>query len=214
MEELTIVVDNRELKSGVAKSLFEHGIRIVAEQLEVGDYILTDKICCERKSVKDFVESMLDGRLFKQAKDLLSNYEKPFIAVEGSEDVYGVRNIHPNAIRGLIASISLDMKIPIIFTKDHVDTALFFITILKREGAQKQLLSMRGERKPLTEKELMEYIVSSFPGVGRASARNLLEYFGSVKEIVNSSTEELLNVEGVGKVTAERFNKIINAKYK
>lgn len=213
MDDIQIVVDNRELKSGVAKTLFENNVRIIPEQLEVGDYVLSEQICCERKSVRDFVDSMLDARIFTQAKDLLNNFEKPFIIVEGEEDVYAVRNVHPNSIRGLILSLSLDFRIPIIFTKDHVDTALFLITIVKREGKDKPLSSLRGEKKPLTDAELMEYIISSFPGIGRKTSQNLLKHFKTVKNIINSTPEELINAEGVGKNTAERFNKIINTEY-
>ncbi|MBR9678947.1 MAG: hypothetical protein GON13_01655 [Nanoarchaeota archaeon] len=212
-EQFQIIVDNRELKSGVVKTLFEKDFRIIPEQLEVGDYILTDKICCERKSVNDFVNSILDNRLFKQAHNLLQNYEKPFIIIEGSENIYAVRNIHPNAIRGAMLSITLDMKIPIIFTKNHHDTASMFETILKRERKQKQLVSLRGERKPLTDKELMEFIITSLPHVGRKTAQNLLNHFKTVKKIINSSPEELINVEGVGKIMSERFQNIINKKY-
>ena len=205
-EQFQIIVDNRELKSGVAKTLFEKDVRIIPEQLEVGDFILSSKICCERKSVKDFVNSIIDGRLFKQAKNLVANFEKPFIIVEGCEDLYSVRNVHPNAIRGAIASLVLDMKVPIIFTKDYVDTANLLITILKRERKDKPLISLRGERKPLTDKELMEYVITSFPNIGRVTAQNLLKHFGTIKNIINSSPEELIKVEGVGKVLSKQFN--------
>jgi len=212
-EQFQIIVDNRELKSGVAKTLFEKDVRIIPEQLEVGDFILSSKICCERKSVKDFVNSIIDGRLFKQAKNLVANFEKPFIIVEGCEDLYSVRNVHPNAIRGAIASLVLDMKVPIIFTKDYVDTANLLITILKRERKDKPLISLRGERKPLTDKELMEYVITSFPNIGRVTAQNLLKHFGTIKNIINSSPEELIKVEGVGKVLSKQFNDLVNKKY-
>ena len=212
-EQFQIIVDNRELKSGVVKTLFEKDFRIIPEQLSVGDYILTDKICCERKSVSDFVNSLLDNRLFKQARDLLQNYEKPLIIVEGDENIYAVRNVHPNAIRGALLSITLDMKIPIIFTKNHYDTANMFETILRREKKQKSLINFRGEKKPLTDNELMEFIITSFPNVGRVTAQNLLNHFKTVKNIINSTPEELINVEGVGKIMSERFHKIINKKY-
>jgi len=211
-DELRIVIDNRELKSGVAKTLFEHGVQLVPEQWEVGDFLLTDKICCERKSVRDFVESMLDGRIFAQAKHMLNSFEKPFIIVEGEEDPYSVRNIHPNSIRGLIASLTIDFKIPVIFSKDHVDTALYFITILKRDG-KNNVASLRGEKKPLTDNELMEYIVSSFPGVGRKTAQSILKHFKTVKQTINSTTEDLINAEGLGRSTAERINRIVNKEY-
>jgi DNA excision repair protein ERCC-4 len=45
--------------------LHEKGFRLIPLVLTVGDYILTDEICIERKSIKtmDFYESFKSGRL-------------------------------------------------------------------------------------------------------------------------------------------------------
>ena len=212
-EQFQIIVDNRELKSGVVKALFENDVRIIPEQLGVGDFVISDKICCERKSVQDFVNSILDNRLFKQASDLKANYENPFILVEGEENLYAVRNVHPNAVRGAISSLVLDLKIPVIFTKDHYDSAHFLLTIIKREKKNRPLISLRGERKPLSDRELQEFVISSFPSVGRLTAQNLLNHFGIVKDIINSSPEEFIKVNGVGRVLSEKFFSLVNKKY-
>ncbi len=213
MDGYRIVVDNRELKNGVVKELFRNNIKIINEQLEVGDFIIPDNIACERKSVEDFVNSMLDGRLFKQVKDLIQNFQKPFLIIEGTKDIYSVRNVHANAIRGAIASLAIDFKIPLIFTKDEKDTAHFFIAIIKREAQEKREAEIRGKTKPLTDDELMEYIISSFPGVGRRTAKNILEHFKTITGFVTSQEDKLTMVEGVGKITAQKIKEIINREY-
>jgi len=210
---LRIVVDHRELKSGVVKELFRNKVHIITEQLAIGDFILGEHVVCERKGVEDFVNSLLDGRLFKQVKQLKDAYKKPFLIIEGTRDMYSVRNVHANAIRGAMASLALDFSLPIIFTKDEKDTAHFFITILKREKTDTQA-NLRAAPKPLTDVELMEYIVSSFPGVGRRTAQNILLQFKTIHSFVTSEHEQLTSVEGVGKITAERIKDIIQKRYK
>ncbi|MCK4714853.1 MAG: hypothetical protein KAT35_04710, partial [Candidatus Aenigmarchaeota archaeon] len=118
-----IYADDRELRSPVCRKLFESKVEIKPIRLEVGDYIVSKRVCVERKTVSDFVNSMIDKRLFQQAKDLSEQFEKPIIIVEGAEDIFSQRNVHPNAIRGAIASLIIDFGIPILQTNDGEDTA-------------------------------------------------------------------------------------------
>ena len=63
--------------------------------LEVGDYIISDRVAVERKTAEDFVNSIVDKRLFMQLKDL-RKYQKPILIVEGRE----FSRLHENAIKG------------------------------------------------------------------------------------------------------------------
>ena len=63
-----ITADDREQKSDVIKflSAIEHAnVRI--RRLSVGDYRIDHRLIVERKTLKDFAISIIDGRLFKQA---------------------------------------------------------------------------------------------------------------------------------------------------
>ena len=52
--------------------------------LTVGDYILTDKICVERKSVPsgDLFESFKSGRLLQQIENMSRYFERPILLIE------------------------------------------------------------------------------------------------------------------------------------
>ncbi|MDI6751930.1 MAG: ERCC4 domain-containing protein [bacterium] len=63
-----IRMDFREERSGIWKILTERfEIEVVKDRLLVGDYLIKD-IVVERKTASDFVQSIIDGRLFIQAK--------------------------------------------------------------------------------------------------------------------------------------------------
>ena len=114
----------------------------------------------------------------------------------------------------MLAYIAIDMKIPIIYTKDSRDTAEFLLVAAKREQDKvNKEFAIRGERKPLTPKEQKEFIVGSLPGVGGALAKNLLNEFRSVKGIVNASADELKDVDLVGKKKAEAIKKAVEEEY-
>ena len=62
-----IVVDTREFGCTTPIYLSEKNFWLIPMVLTVGDYILTDKICVERKSVPsgDLFESFKSGRLLQ-----------------------------------------------------------------------------------------------------------------------------------------------------
>jgi ERCC4-type nuclease len=212
--EVKVIVDTREMKSRVVKKLFELGAKIESKQLPVGDFILSDKVAVERKTVRDFLQSIIDNRLFNQISNLNENFEKPVIIVEGTEDMYSIRMMHPNAIRGAIASLAIDFKIPIIQTTGEEETALFLYMIASREQIDKKIsISLHGERKPLEGNLLQEYIVSSFPGVGKELAQKLLLHFKSIKNIVNADIKELKKVEKIGEKKAKKIRAILDREY-
>ncbi|MGI0039859.1 MAG: ERCC4 domain-containing protein, partial [Nitrososphaera sp.] len=71
-----IVVDEREKNSGIPELLKNAGAVIDFAQLKVGDYIVSPETAVERKTVRDLVSSIYDGRLFLQCSDLVKHYQK------------------------------------------------------------------------------------------------------------------------------------------
>ena len=119
----TIYVDSRESNSGITKLLHDIGLNLKIKTLSSADFIISDRVGIERKTPKDFINSMIDKRLFTQLRGLRENFEKPLIIIEGTEDIFSIRNIHPNAIRGMLSTITISYGIPIVYTKNPKDTA-------------------------------------------------------------------------------------------
>ena len=121
--------------------------------------------------------------------------------------------MHPNAIRGMISAIMIDFAIPILQTKNMIETVRMMATIAKREqSTETKNFTMHGI-KPVTIKEQQEYIVSSIPGVGAGLARPLLEKLGSVKAIVNADVNMLKQVDLIGDIKAEKIRKVLDSLY-
>ena len=213
-ENMKIFVDYREKGSGVVKELVDTGASIKLEKLDAADFLLSSRVGVEYKTVSDFVSSIIDGRLLQQIKELKRNFERPLIIIEGTEDIYSVRKVHPNAIRGMLATITISYGIPVLYTKNFKETASLLSVIAKREQetAGKDF-NLHGDRKPLTLKEQQEYIVSSLPNVGPGLAKELLKGLGSVKKIINSEEEELKKVEKVGEKIAKRIRDVVDNDY-
>ncbi|HME87188.1 MAG TPA: ERCC4 domain-containing protein, partial [Candidatus Nanoarchaeia archaeon] len=213
IEDVKIICDDREKHNGVVKQLVELGVKIDLKRLDVGDYHLSERCAVELKTIPDFVDSIIDGRLLEQLKSLTS-IDKPLLILEGQEDIYAQRNIHPNAIKGMLSTIAISYGIPILWTKNNKETAEMMLVIAKREqDPEKKNFSAHGSKKPLSEKELQEYIVSSLPSVGPHTAKELLHHFRSVRKIMTASEDDLKKVPGVGDKIATEIQKTLDKDY-
>jgi len=210
---IRIFVDTREKSREILRMLRDKA-DIDIKQLEVGDFILSDRVIAERKTVEDFLASVIDKRLFAQAAEMVRNFSRPVLIIEGRTDIYSIREINPNAVRGAIASLALDFGISIIYSRDEEDTASFLYMIAKREQEdEKREIALRGEKKPVLLEEKQRYVIESLPNVSAVLAKRLLARFGSVSGVMNASKSELMGVEGIGEGKAEEIIKIIRSKY-
>ena len=207
-----VYADSREGNSKVIRHLTEMEMDVKVQSMAVADYQVSDEVAIERKTAKDFVDSIIDKRLFKQARELSEEFKKPILILEG-DDLYGGM-VNANAIRGSIASIALDFGISIIPTRNAQDTAAMIKRIAVREqNGERTPVQIRTDKKPVSLLEQQLFIVESLPNIGPVNAKNLLEHFGSVANIINASEKELQEVEGIGNKTAENIRKVIDSKY-
>jgi ERCC4-related helicase len=213
-EKVRIIADYREKGSGVIKDLVDLSINIEMEKIENCDYLLSNRCGVEFKTVQDFVDSIVDGRLLQQIKNLKQDFERPLVVIEGIEDIYSARNVHANSIRGMLATIAISYGIPLLFTKNSKETASFLSIIAKREQAETPKdFTMHSEKRVMTVKQWQEYIVSAFPGIGATLSKPLLKKFKTVKSIVNAKQERLEKVEKIGPKKAENIRKVLDSEY-
>lgn len=207
-----ILIDDRETSSKVVEALSNMGAAVRLERLPHGDYAIGDRILIERKTARDFADTLINRDLLGQAKAMAEAVTRPVLIIEGG-DIYSQRDINPNAIRGVLAALSIDMGVAVLFTRDEQDTAQMLMVLARREEGE------RGERKAHPHKthrsvrEDQEYIISAFPEIGMKNARLLLSHFGSIQAVANASLEDLIAVKGIGEKTAARVFEVCRARY-
>ncbi|MDR9445850.1 MAG: ERCC4 domain-containing protein, partial [Haloquadratum sp.] len=211
-----VVIDQREMHASIARDLAQReAIATRLETLEVGDYICSDRVAVERKTVDDFLETLVgeDRSLFAQVGALADAYPRPVVIIEGT-GLYDRRNIHPNAIRGALASLVTDYGCSVLQTADADATAALVATIATREQTDRErTLHVHGQKAARTLSEQQEYVVASIADIGPVTAQRLLAAFGSVEAVLTATTEELEAVHGVGEVTAERIRRVVGSGY-
>ena len=204
-----IIIDYREKNSLVASYLVKENFNIEFKELKIGDYIVKDTII-ERKTIPDFISSMINGRLLKQLEEL-KQFENKLLIVEGlsKKEIYSDDNqkVNANAIRGFLLSIALKHKIPILFTKDSEDSAKFMAVLSRKKSKE---IRLHAGKKTLDKKEQLQFIIESFPGIGPKKSKELLEKFGSIQNIINASLEDLERILGKN---AKNFIELIGRRY-
>ncbi|MFB6145159.1 MAG: DEAD/DEAH box helicase [Candidatus Nanohaloarchaea archaeon] len=209
-DQLVIIADDRE--NSVAKELSKIDVTVRKKRLEVADFLVSERTAVERKAAEDFVDSLVDQRLFSQLPDL-QQFDNPIIIIEG-KDLYSHRKVHPNAVRGALASIAIDHGIPILWTSDEKETSEILKSLAKREQEEKdQNIAIRGTRTAKTESELQKFVVAGLPDINTKLAERLLERFGSIEKVFTASEEELKEVEGVGDKKAASIRELISSDY-
>ena len=214
-----VLVDYREKNSLVPTELISLGLEVEFKELKVADFIVRN-VAIERKTVSDFISSMLNKRLLRQLEEL-QQYEKKLLIIEGIEEqeLYNemrfpqrqleithpqlegkskktagcFSGLHPNAIRGFLLTILLRHNIPVLFTKDYKDTARFISLIAKKK---EQEMSINAKKRARNKKEQMQYILEGFPGIGPKTAKKLLKEFKTIQKILNTPLEELKKLIG------------------
>lgn len=135
-----VFIDHREEKSALAARLRQEGLTVEIVTLPVGDVKISDQILIERKSTRDFIDSLLDGRLLDQATRLVGAAPRSLLVLEGN-DLFQHRAVNGQAIMGALATLTLDYGLPVVTSADTAETARFIAVSARRETKMLEHLS-------------------------------------------------------------------------
>ena len=182
---------------------------ITVKNFTPADYIIGD-IGIERKTINDFLSSLVQKRLFEQLSRLKDCYGNSMLLIEAF-DLSHFSNT--NVIYGAILKIMIDMNIKIIFSQTKKQSADILLILNNKNGKniynQKLLayqLKYKKKECTITQKQLQ--MLSSIPNVGTKRAKLLLSRFKTIKEIFEAEDEKLLSVEGIGRKTISNIRSI------
>lgn len=211
MKKLKVIADQRERNPELLEGLERNNLDVTVKTLHVGDFIISDRVCIERKTIFDFESSVISGRLFDQIKRMKEHYGFPILLIEGNMDDFRMKS---KVINGTIASLYIDYGIVAMTSRDPETTAELIASIAKHEqDGDTREPSPKGGMRARSHEQFQEYIIGNLPGVGPKLARSLLEHFGNAKEIANASVEELMKVDKVGRIKAERIRETFVMEY-
>ncbi len=210
-----VIVDSREYRTAeeVVKRLRRLGATVIQKMLDVGDYVVSDKVVIERKRASDFISSIVDGRLFEQAKKLADSCSRPVLILEGNLwSATRYRNVHVHAVLGALLTLALKFNVLVLLSRDPEMTA-FYIYDLARLEQEKEKRGIKTvfTRKNRSIRELQIGLLSMLPGIGPRRAEKILQEFKTPLEALKNF--KLWTRAGVPESTIALIRKILTTEY-
>jgi ERCC4-type nuclease len=209
------LIDDRE-PIYVEKELLSKGNLLVRrKRLDLGDYIFDNDLIVERKTILDFCTSIKDGRLFKQMSKLANSKIPGILILEGKHKDFKNTDFSLTAIQGVMISIGLVFKIPILRSKGVEETVSIMLQgykqLTKESVEFRRVYSPKLKYKRRKDQLLIYkvHVLEGFPGIGSERANLLLEKFQTLDRIFQSPKEEFLELKGIGIKTWELFQDIL-----
>lgn len=203
---MKIIYDHREDRSSIPALLDLAGVELESSQLAVGDYIISDQIVIERKSPQDLTSSIISGRLFEQVARMKEAYPVCILLSEGQP-----RGLPRTSWIGALTS-AMRKGVIVLNVADEGESAEWITRFASQEdrGPSKPRGSGRKGKEPDAQAELM---LAQIPGISITAAAKLLNHFGSLQALGEASSEELQEVEGIGKKRASEIAYLFHHPY-
>jgi Fanconi anemia group M protein len=110
--------------------------------------------------------------------------------------------------------MAIDFGLSVLWARSGAEAAnLLFAMARKEQLENKSMPRIRGDKKPVPISEQQLYIVAGLPTVEKATAKKLLEHFGSPERIFGASEGELQDVKGIGEVKAKRIREVLTRPF-
>lgn len=205
--KIPVIIDDREYSGAIPGALHDSELfNVSIARLKSGDYQVDNRFLFERKTLPDFAASVISGRLFKQTLRLATNSPlnelHPALVLEGvSGDLQGC-GISREALQGALISITVFMGLPVVRSRSPRETVQVFRYVAEQGRARAAGALSRPGYRPRGKTALQYHLLQSFPGIGPARAKTLLDRFGTPRGVLNAREEDLTSVAGIGSSTA------------
>lgn len=215
-EQPTIIIDSREANSApkIVKGLRERGVNIRTEQLEKGDYILSDVCAVERKTVQDFVYTLTRRFLFEQLFRLKEVYPNSLMLLEGYLPViYRYSRIQPASVWGAMFSLARN-GIAIVNTTSYKETVDFlYVAAHQEQIVEKRAATVHAFKKIDSISDAQMYFIASLPNIGREKAIAILKSYQTPINALMNVDDWPETVYGLGPIISNKAKQVLNSPF-
>ncbi|ODQ65880.1 hypothetical protein NADFUDRAFT_82819, partial [Nadsonia fulvescens var. elongata DSM 6958] len=225
-----VIVDIREFRSSLPSLLHGNNLNILPCMLTVGDYIISQNICVERKSLPDLISSFKDGRLFAQCEAMFRYYTTPMLLIEFDEnksfsfeplsDLPGqtgntnaAKLVQSDIHSKLILLIIAFPQLRIIWSSSPYQTAeIFDLLKVNEDEPDVELAVSYGMDSSLDASNVENYtaisMLRNIPGITLVNYRTIINNVENLQELCQMSESDLAVL--IGKEAARKVYKFIN----
>lgn len=218
-----IRIDDREKQSRIQKAteyFTEQGDTVSVEHLDIGDYIINNKVVFEYKSLSDFVQSVKSHRVFNQAIDQSHNFKYHFVVVVSTDRqrrAYFNKLIHSGWKQGYfdedqyIGSIARLNTFSTVIQADYEKQAFKYMRAQARKCLDNKHVIKRLATK--TDNPAFNYLMN-IKHISDKTAETIVDNLElhDLSSLLNITNEDLLQIEGIGGKTSSIILKSINGQ--
>jgi DNA excision repair protein ERCC-4 len=222
------IADSTETRSQIPKMLEALNIKTEFMHLDVGDYIVTGptrSVCFSSKSAEDYLGSIVNDHLSSELYQISSNYDRAILIVHGSIEsalIYRKlkRQIYANYLAGcVVRETDAGKKSPVSVLNFHsiFDAVQFMATVhnlVTNDDILRKPTALRVKFSEEKKRQLSIQYMLKPAGVGPKKASSILEKFKTIKAVANASTDEFLEIDGIGKKIATAIYDLVNTESK
>ena len=229
---MELIIDSREnsdFSSEVIRKANRINVLNKKEFLEIGDYVIGDA-CFEAKSAQDFLQSIMNKRIWTQVDNMDKNYTNSFVVVYGTAEKAVVKvmkyiKLDSNQsrqqmknklmlqFRGAIGRLRLDYGINVIWRDTVEDAAEELVTLAKMIPVQRNIITPTTLKRVATHDVRVD-MLTTIKGISNTKAEELLKEYGCIMEIGDCKPSEITIIKGIGKTVADRILNILNSEEK
>lgn len=228
MSRYDVVIDSNEAwqNTRLVEDLKKAGYKVAIQSLPAGDFYFhgpKQPVLVERKTSRDFANSVLDDRLWNQLTKLKMKQKELgchiILLIEGSwYRVIERTKWNRASIIGIIDSIRDPNGWNIEILGPFPSKVWTSAWIMRRAKKSKEIDSktIYALRRPLkgvhSDNERRRFLIEGLDGVGPKSADKLLKHFGSVANVF-ANIKKLDEAPKIGKAIVEKNAKVVAGKY-
>ncbi len=209
--EVMLDASENAVAIGLGDELERLGFGLETKDLENADVVVSPRVAVSVRTVDQFIEGISDGSVLTMLAKMKHEFLHPILIVQGEPEGEGVQAGNA-AVYDALSSVLAEYHMPVLSTRDPAETAAQIASLYKQELAKKDSGS-RAMQTTLDVSSRQRFLVQGLPNVSATLAQRLLERFGSVKGIADADVEELMKVEGIGKVIADGIHTVLRKRY-
>ena len=225
--KLSLKVDSRESKEKRLIPTLRKYANVKVAKLEIGDIVPTSDSCyVERKTLHDYIGSLIDGRLFRQLNNTFDTGKPGFMVIFHEEPkskkakaMYKMvrSRITREQLYGSMAAVVVEYGVPIIGFNlpAEFDDMVYCVTKIIEKVEQGKFLKPR--RLYVRKKKNVPFcvqMVSQMLSVSSRIAGHLLNEFGSIENLSKASVIDLMEIPGVAETRATNIHTLLTKDWR
>jgi Fanconi anemia group M protein len=204
-----LTVSGRIDGSELASALSDEGFQLDPADLHHADVVVSGRLAVAVRTVDEFILQINDGSLMPELDKLKREYAHPVLIVQGEPEGEGFREGN-EVVYDYLSGLLAELRMTVLSTSGPSQTSSAIASLRRQEEASAK--AGTGRQTTLDGPNRQVFMVQGLPNVSTTIAERLLRRFGGMNGVASASVDDLMQVDGIGRVIAEGIHMTIRGR--